>query len=108
MGTLFAMQQEFQGLLRGLSNCYGDKPLAMSESILGLLCEAGEVLQADQRWKSNKRNSYYNRAEKVEELADCYIFLINACIYSDVSSYEIMNAISDKIIKNKERYLQNG
>lgn len=104
MDTIFAMQKEFQNLLRGFSNCGGDLPEQMSESILGLLCEAGEVLQADQRWKTNGRSTYYNRVEKVEELADCFIFLVNACIYSDVSSFEIMNAISDKILKNTERY----
>lgn len=107
MGTLFDMQREFQSLLRGFSNCCGDMPKQMSESILGLLCEAGEVLQADQRWKTNGRSTYYNRSEKVEELADCFIFLINACLYSDVSSFEIMNAISDKIVKNKERRVHN-
>lgn len=107
MGTIFAMQKEFQKLLRGFSNYSGDLPKQMSESILGLLCEAGEVLQADQRWKTNGRSTYYNRAEKVEELADCFIFLVNACIYSDVSSFEIMNAISDKILKNIERYKNN-
>ena len=108
MGTLFSMQKEFQALLRYPNAPQGDLPQIMSESILGLVCEAGEVLQADQRWKTNGRSSYYNRAEKVEELADCFIFLINACLYSDVSSYEIMNAIGDKIVKNKERYMKNG
>ena len=106
MGTLFAMQKEFQTLIRGVTVHGGDFPKLMSESVLGLLCEAGEVLQADQRWKTNGRSTYYNRAEKIEEIADCFIFLINTCIYSDVSSYEIMNAIGEKIIKNKERYMK--
>ena len=64
MGTLYAMQREFQELLKGSSLFDIDNPNDMAESILGLLGECGEVLQADQRWKRNGRNTYYNRREK--------------------------------------------
>lgn len=106
MGTLYAMQREFQELLKGSSLLDTDSPQDMAESILGLLGEAGEVLQADQRWKRNGRNQHYDRSEKVEEIADCFIFLLNVCIYSGISSFELMNAVKDKIEKNKERYLK--
>lgn len=107
MGTLYAMQREFQELLKGSSLFDVDNPKDMAESILGLLGECGEVLQADQRWKQNGRNTYYNRSEKIEEVADCFIFLLNVCIYSGISSFELMNAVKDKIEKNKERYLES-
>ena len=108
MGTLYAMQREFQELLKGSSLFDIDNPNDMAESILGLLGECGEVLQSDQRWKRNGRNTYYNRREKIEEIADCFIFLLNVCIYSGVSSFELMNAVKDKIEKNKDRYLESG
>lgn len=101
MSTLFAKQVTFQKLLGNKVPI--DAPSQMSEHLLGLLTEAGEVLHADERWKTNGRCHYYDREEKVEELADCFIYLINACIYSDVTSFEIMNAIRDKITKNIER-----
>lgn len=107
MGTLYAMQREFQELLKGSNLLDTDSPQDMAESILGLLGEAGEVLQADQRWKRNGRNQRYDRSEKIEEIADCFIFLLNVCIYSSVSSFEIMNAVKDKIKKNKERYMNS-
>lgn len=108
MGTLFAQQEAFQALLKGFVVKGIDSPMDMAGSILGLLGEAGEVLQADQRWKRNGRNTHYDRKNKVEEIADCFIFLINTCIYSDVTSFEIMNAIKDKIEKNVERYKKDG
>lgn len=107
MGTLYAMQREFQEFLKGSSLFDVDSPNDMAESILGLLGECGEVLQADQRWKRNGRNTYYNRREKIEEIADCFIFLLNVCIYSGISSFELMNAVKDKIEKNKDRYLES-
>lgn len=106
MGTLYAMQREFQELLKGRAIFDVDSPQDMAESVLGLLGEAGEVLQADQRWKRNGRSQHFDRREKIEEIADCFIFLLNICIYSGVSSFELMNAVKDKIKKNKERYLK--
>lgn len=108
MDTLYTMQKEFQELLKGHDILNIDSPQDMAESVLGLLGEAGEVLQADQRWKSNGRNQHFDRCEKVEEIADCFIFLLNICIYSGVSSFELMNAVKDKIKKNKARYKKDG
>lgn len=106
LGTLYTIQKEFQQTL-GFTNAPCDSAQLMSESLLGLIGEVGEVLQADQRWKKNGRNVKYDRENKVEEIADCFIYLLNACIYSDISSFEISNAIEKKIFKNVERYLEN-
>lgn len=106
LGTLYTIQKEFQQTL-GFTNVPCDSAQLMSESLLGLIGEIGEVLQADQRWKKNGRNVKYDRENKVEEIADCFIYLLNACIYSDISSFEISNAIEKKIFKNVERYLEN-
>lgn len=106
LGTLYTIQKEFQQTL-GFTNVPCDSAQLMSESLLGLIGEVGEVLQADQRWKKNGRNVKYDRENKVEEIADCFIYLLNACIYSDISSFEISNAIEKNVFKNVERYLEN-
>lgn len=67
-----------------------------------LMSEIGEVLDADKRWK-NYRNSKYDKENKLEELADCFIVLINVCIFSGFKSSDIISAIVRKIHKNTER-----
>ena len=105
LSELFQQQIEFQKLIKKDNFIgYVDDPDEMSKSILGLLCEAGEVLQSDQRWKSNGRNTYYDRDAKIKEIADCFIFLLNVCIYSDVTSFELSNAVSEKIQENVKRF----
>ena len=105
LSELFQKQLEFQQLIKqDKFEGYVDDPEEMSKSILGLISEAGEVLQADQRWKSNGRNTYFDRDEKIVEIADCFIFLLNVCIYSDVTAFDIVNAVDGKININRQRY----
>ncbi len=61
-----------------------------------LISEIGEVLDADKRWK-NFRNEKYDRAAKVEELADCFIVLMNVAMYSGVHESELLDTINKKI-----------
>lgn len=104
VGTLYTMQIAFQNLL-GRSGIPKDDVSLLQESLLGLIGEVGEVLQADQRWKKNGRNVKYDRGNKVEEIADCFIYLLNACIYSDISVEDFMNSVYNKINTNTVRYL---
>ena len=105
LSQLFQEQLDFQRILRKDDfKGYEDNPEEMAKSILGLFGEAGEVLQEDQRWKSNGRNTYYDRDAKIKEIADCFIFLLNVCIYSDVTSFELSNAVSEKIKENAKRF----
>lgn len=67
-----------------------------------LMSEIGEVLDADKRWK-NYRNSKYEKNNKLEELADCFIVLMNVCIFSGFTAQDIISAIVRKIHKNTER-----
>lgn len=103
ISTLYAKQVEFQKLLGNL-NIPVDDPHEMAHHLLGLVTEIGEVSQADKRWKKNNRNKHYDYEEKLSEVADCFIFLLNVCIYSDISPFMIMNAIDSKIDKNIDRY----
>lgn len=71
--------------------------LAMSE-------ELGEVLKADKRWKTH-RNIAYDKANKLEELADVFITLLNLSMYSGFSSDELSNAVACKIIENTKKLI---
>lgn len=73
-----------------------------SYHIQQLVSEIGEVLNADKRWKSH-RNDRYERQEKLEEIADCFIVLMNVSIFSGFTADEIAEAIKLKLDKNIKR-----
>lgn len=64
--------------------------------------ELGEVTKADKRWKTH-RNENFNQEEKVDELADVFITVMNLAIYSGLSGQDMYNAIEEKIEENNER-----
>lgn len=67
-----------------------------SYHIQQLMSEIGEVLQADKRWK-NMRNEGYDKEHKGEEIADCFIVLMNVAMFSGMTPIELVEAISNKI-----------
>lgn len=67
-----------------------------------LMSEIGEVLDADKRWKSH-RNEEYNKAAKLEELADCFIVLMNIAMFSGFDGQDLVDAIQTKLDVVKER-----
>lgn len=67
-----------------------------SYHIQQLMSEIGEVLDADNRWK-NFRNDKYSSNDKLDELADCFIVLMNIAMYSGFTSREVSEAIYNKI-----------
>ena len=79
-----------------------DSPTLSSYHVQHLMSEIGEVLDADKRWKSF-RNEKYDKEAKVDELADCFIVLMNICMYSDINAGELELAIMDKqqIVKDR-------
>lgn len=79
-----------------------DSPTLSSYHIQHLMSEIGEVLDADKRWK-NFRNEKYDKAAKIDELADCFIVLMNICMYSDINAGELELAIMNKQDTVKDR-----
>ena len=73
-----------------------DHPRLASYHIQQLISEIGEVLDADKRWK-NIRNGRYNKDNKLEEIADCFIVLMNIAMFSGFCSQDIINAIKFKL-----------
>lgn len=73
-----------------------DSPRLSSYHVQQLISEIGEVLDADKRWK-NFRNDKYDKENKAEELADCFIVLMNICMYSGLGAKDVEKAITKKL-----------
>ena len=90
----------------GITGLPIDRPMLASYHIQQLVSEIGEVLDADKRWK-NFRNEKYDKDAKAEELADCFIVLMNICMFSGLSGEDMEQAISSKIDKVSARISEN-
>ena len=110
--TLFEMQKRNQrtmmakGLYEGFI-CENEKiPCdnikVMSYHVMQLMSEIGELLESDKRWKNFRRDKF-EKDEKLKELADCYIVLMNVTMFSGFSAEDIVQAIADKIEEVKDR-----
>lgn len=72
-------------------------------SVLALIGELGEVLEADKRWK-NVRNGKYDREGKLDELVDCMAFMLNMILFSGFTVKEFTKAFVIKNSRNFERF----
>ena len=79
-----------------------DSPTMFSYQLQGEISELGEVLEADKRWK-NMRNAHYDREQKLEELADCFIYLMNMCMWSGYSFDDVQGAVAEKVQTVRDR-----
>ena len=61
-----------------------------------LMSEIGVVLDADTRWKSH-RNDKFDKNAKLEELADCFVVLMNIAMFSGFDGDDLANAIQQKL-----------
>ena len=73
-----------------------------SYHIQQLMSEIGEVLDADKRWKSHRNNKYVPQ-EKLEEIADCFIVMMNIVMFSGFDGNQLVDAIDKKLTKISER-----
>ena len=107
--NMFLKQAENQrnmfekGMYNGFSDNDGkftelpvDDPKLSSYHIQQLISAIGEVLEADKRWK-NFRNDAYDKDAKLDEIADCFIVLMNIAMFSGFDSIDIYDAICNKI-----------
>ena len=74
----------------------------MSYHVHQLMSEIGEVLDADKRWK-NFRNQKYDENAKLEEIADCFIVMMNIVMFSGFDGNQLVDAIDKKLTKISER-----
>lgn len=93
--------------LEGTTNVPVDDARLMSYHIQQLMSEIGEVLEADKRWK-NFRNNKYDKDGKLEEIADCFIVLMNVAMFSGFSGAELSDAIVKKLAAIYKRLATNA
>ena len=74
----------------------------MSYHVQQLISELGEVLDADKRWK-NFRNQKFDEANKLEEIADCFIVLMNIAMFSGFDGSQVAEAIANKLNEVSDR-----
>lgn len=84
-----------------------DNPVLFQYHMTAMVEELGEVLKADKRWKTH-RNDAFDPENKEEEIADCFITLMNACIFSGYDAERILNRVDKKISENLERMINNS
>lgn len=79
-----------------------DIPSLASYHVQQLMSEIGEVLEADKRWK-NFRNDKYDRDAKLDEIADCFIVLMNIAMFSGFKADDVYRAIKLKQLEVNRR-----
>lgn len=84
-----------------------DNPKLSTYHIQQLISEIGEVLSADKRWK-NFRNDKNDTKNKYEEIADCFIVLLNIAMYSGMDAELLAEEITDKIEVFRERIIKEN
>jgi hypothetical protein len=82
MGAIFAKQALFQCRVTGM-RLPKDDVRWFSYHMQAMMEELGEVLKADKRWKTH-RNGYYCPEEKLDELSDVAITLVNMALFSGI------------------------
>ena len=109
---LYSQQADFQQelLKKGIYDSFTDKPKEdlpcddiklFSYHLQQMISELGEVLSSDKRWKSYRNDTSPEMIEhKKEELADCFIVMMNICLFSGLSSKDILGAVAAKINQN--------
>lgn len=86
----------------GTTTIPADDVKLVSYHILQLMSEIGEVLDADKRWK-NFRNQKYEEIAKLEEIADCFIVMMNVAMFSGFDGAQLAEAIEKKMNEVSER-----
>ena len=103
--SLFNRQKMFQEIIE--HELPFDDPKRFQYHMNAMVEELGEVLKADKRWKTH-RNTTFNREEKLDELSDCFITLLNIALWSNFTQDELLDGIDRKIAENFERIKLEG
>lgn len=109
--TVYDLQKRFQtdecAVYTDMDKLPIDNPEMFKYHTMFLMEELGELIKTDKRWK-HFRNTKYDCGDKLSELADCFICLMNVALFSGFNGEEIREAIINKIFKNYSRlYAEN-
>ena len=104
--TVYDLQKRFQAdecaVYTDMDKLPIDNPEMFKYHCMFLMEELGELIKTDKRWK-HFRNTKYDREDKLSELADCFICLMNIALFSGFNGEEIREAVINKIFKNYSR-----
>ena len=97
-------QENLQNLIGNPMN-FGEE--AMKENILALIVELTEVLNEInwKRWKATAKS--VNKNNLHEEIADCYLFLMNITNAADLSYDKLINLVLSKQDQTFTRFRNN-
>lgn len=79
-----------------------DSTSLASYHVQQLISEVGEVLTADKRWKTHRQDNYDSQA-KLEEIADCFIVMMNIAMFSGFDGDDVVEAIEAKLFEVGKR-----
>jgi NTP pyrophosphatase (non-canonical NTP hydrolase) len=105
LSSLFQRQIAFQMLIAD-EVLPKDDLQWFSYHVQAMVEEMGEILKADKRWKTH-RNTNYDPANKLEELSDAFITLMNLAIFSGFDSNTMYNAIMSKMHENFKKLVES-
>lgn len=100
-GKQVDFQKDVEAIAKGFELPFDD-PIKFQYHMTAMVEELGEVLKADKRWKTH-RNESHDPEEKLDELSDVFITLMNVCIWSGIDADTIAGAVDHKIGINKQR-----
>lgn len=103
---IFEKQLEFQKKLLQDKNLPMDSVEWFNYHMVGMIEELGELRKSDKRWKMF-RNSHYDVINKVEEISDCFLTLMNLAIFSGLDAELLLESIEHKISVNEKRVMGN-
>jgi len=95
---MMAMQSHLEELIGNDMHSQAFK----NEMALALSCEIHEAL-GETPWKPWKKNQEYNHEKFKEELVDCWAFLINLTLSSDMGHSELYERFRKKYLINIKR-----
>lgn len=99
---LFKKQIEFQKMITKEEKLPKDDIELFNYHMLALMEEIGELRHSDKRWKSH-RNTHYDLINKIEEISDCFITLMNVAIFSGMDSELLLESVQYKMKENTKR-----
>jgi hypothetical protein len=99
LSSLFEAQSAYQKKITGLDTPI-DSLANYSYHVQAMVEEFGELMKADKRWKTH-RNTAYDPLNKLEEISDMFVTIINLALYSGFGYQEVGQAVLEKIEENE-------
>ena len=102
---LFEAQKQLQNHIHGVTFPVAKvDPERLRESLLGIIGEVGEVMEASQEWKYHRTNKpQTDREHLIEEVADIWKYAINLVLYLGFDNDDLVEAFMKKTKVNFER-----